>query len=239
MNKRYVPIVLLLAFLITGNGFSQYVSGPSIPWALIDSLIVRTRVEYPNGMSIGRGATFTVAASNATDYDKSQADWVCDGIEDEEEIQAANDSIASLGGGSLRFTAGTFVPYAAVNCSSWVHFSGTGGGTLFNTDSAIHIFTGSGVSNCFIGNIRFIGPGTTDNSSAVYFYRSDNIRIENLYLLLNLIQCIFINLVTTGYYNHIRPFKRTQRFPQQTCRQHLFVTKRTSRIYCYDINISS
>lgn len=56
-----------------------------------------------------RTATLVIAASDSSDRSKVQADYVCDGIADNEEIQAANDALPSTGG-NIRFSEGTFTP---------------------------------------------------------------------------------------------------------------------------------
>lgn len=48
---------------------------------------------------VGRGATYVVAASDAADHVKQQADYECDGTADDVEIQAAIDAIEALGAG--------------------------------------------------------------------------------------------------------------------------------------------
>jgi hypothetical protein len=53
------------------------------------------------------GGTFLVAASNAPDAIKRRADWVCDGVNDEVEIQSAIDALPAIGG-KIEFSAGTF-----------------------------------------------------------------------------------------------------------------------------------
>lgn len=55
----------------------------------------------------GRTATYTVAASDAPAHVKAQADYICDGIADEEEIQSAI-SASPAGGGTVMLSAGTF-----------------------------------------------------------------------------------------------------------------------------------
>jgi hypothetical protein len=55
-----------------------------------------------------RSGTLKVAASNATDTEKAQADYVCDGIDDDVEIQAALDALQTAGGGTLELSSGDF-----------------------------------------------------------------------------------------------------------------------------------
>lgn len=61
----------------------------------------------------GNLTTFTVAASNASDADKSIADYVCDNTADNVEIQAALDLVKTAGG-TVLLSAGTFTLAAAL-----------------------------------------------------------------------------------------------------------------------------
>lgn len=61
----------------------------------------------------GNLTTYTVAASNASDADKSIADYVCDNTADNVEIQAAIDLIKTAGG-TVMLSAGTFTLAAAL-----------------------------------------------------------------------------------------------------------------------------
>jgi len=54
-----------------------------------------------------RTATYVVAASDAPAHVKRQADYVCDGTDDQVEIQAAIDALPALGG-EVRLSQGTF-----------------------------------------------------------------------------------------------------------------------------------
>src|SRR5690554_2584980 len=51
-------------------------------------------------------ATLTVAASDSTELSKTQADYVCDGVDDQAEIQAALAALPE--GGKVILTDGTF-----------------------------------------------------------------------------------------------------------------------------------
>jgi parallel beta-helix repeat protein len=60
--------------------------------------------------SLNRAATFTVAASNSSDADKAAADYLCDGTEDQTEINTAIDAAAALTspGGIVHLCGGTY-----------------------------------------------------------------------------------------------------------------------------------
>ena len=53
-------------------------------------------------------ATVYIAASNAPERYKAMADYVCDGVNDHEEIQAAINYVNSVGGGKILLSPGTF-----------------------------------------------------------------------------------------------------------------------------------
>ena len=56
----------------------------------------------------GRVATLTVAASNSSAISKAQADYVCDGTDDQVEIQTAIDAVNDRGGGVVQLLEGDF-----------------------------------------------------------------------------------------------------------------------------------
>ncbi|MQB01654.1 MAG: hypothetical protein GEU78_15420 [Actinobacteria bacterium] len=66
------------------------------------------RQDYAAGeAATGRCATYVVAAATAPDHVKAQADFICDGVDDQVEIQAAMDAL-SAGGGNIKLTEGAF-----------------------------------------------------------------------------------------------------------------------------------
>jgi len=63
----------------------------------------------------GRSATLVVASNDASDLRKAQADYLCDGIADDVQIQAALDVLkASAAGGVVLCTEGTFTLAAVI-----------------------------------------------------------------------------------------------------------------------------
>lgn len=122
-NNRFLPIcaATILAFLLIANVLSG--CPPPAP-------------PVPGGQSIsgqsanptGRTAVVTVAASNSSALSKSQADYVCDGVNDNVEIKAAWDSASS---GEVSLSEGQFNIGAAtiLNGSNKV-LRGQGNGTI-------------------------------------------------------------------------------------------------------------
>jgi hypothetical protein len=110
---------------------------------------------------VARTATYVVAASDAPDHIKRLADYVCDGIDDHEEIHAA---IAALpeNGGSICLSPGTFNASIRITKPN-VHLFGTWATTIktlddidtaTNSNSATIRVFGDG---CLIENLKFDG----------------------------------------------------------------------------------
>jgi len=74
---------------------------------------------------IVRTATVVVAASDASAKSKAQADYVCDGTDDQVEIQAAIDSLPD-GGGTIYLTEGHFNIGSTITFSGETKFVGAG-----------------------------------------------------------------------------------------------------------------
>ncbi len=62
----------------------------------------------PSWSTVTRSATFVVAASDSAASSKKQADYVCDGVDDQVEIQAAIDALPA-NGGKVLLLEGTFI----------------------------------------------------------------------------------------------------------------------------------
>jgi len=137
---------------------------------------------------VGAGvATRLVAASNS--INKSKADYVCDGVADQVEIQAAIDSLVTTGGGMVRLLDGTF------NISSQIYIDenndniflcGNGGSTVLQVTPgyASRIITIDGevtdlVENVTLANFRIVGNYVT-GEMGIAIAEAKNIRIFNI-----------------------------------------------------------
>ena len=97
----------------------------------------------------GASATLVVAASNAPALSKARADYVCDGVADDVEIQAALDALPTTGG-CVVLSPGVFTIAAAITSTiSNLAILGSGpggygiypyGATHLQTNQAIVIF---------------------------------------------------------------------------------------------------
>lgn len=105
-----------------------------------------------------RVATLVVAASNASQLSKYQADYVCDGVNDEVEIEAAYARLPALIGGKIQLTEGVFEIGTTLNLADDkpVNLHGVGflsywpAGTYYPAGSILKLSDGA---NCRLLNI--------------------------------------------------------------------------------------
>lgn len=138
---------------------------------------------------ISRTATVVVAASDASEKSKTQADYVCDGVDDQVEIQAAIDSLPS-GGGKVVLTEGNYsIGSSIIIKGSYIVIEGQGMGVttltlannvndcLIKSDlSAIHDL-------CVIRNMTL--RGNKSNQSSGHGVNATGLRkstLENLWI---------------------------------------------------------
>jgi hypothetical protein len=111
---------------------------------------------YPQWLSNRQeGNNVLVAAGSYS----GQADYYCDGVDDDVQIQLAIDSVYNNGGGTVRLTSGTFIVDNYINMKSNIILDGQGPGTVVKRKDSSH--TGNiycnGTSNCTISNMIFDG----------------------------------------------------------------------------------
>ena len=114
-----------------------------------------------------RTTIFVVAANGANAKSKAMADFVCDGTNDEVQIQAAIDALTS--GGEIHLSEGTFNIAAQININeSSTTIRGAGNGTKLNnvTDltSNIFVITDSGVN---LHNLNFSASSVKTEGSYI------------------------------------------------------------------------
>ena len=115
---------------ITGSGTAKYVPVFNSATAVQNSTIVdnATGTFIPSTLyaRTGRAATYVVAAVDATAIEKAQADYVCDGVSDQVQIQDALNALPAIGG-SVYLSSGNYYINATITlpAKSW-HISGTG-----------------------------------------------------------------------------------------------------------------
>lgn len=120
--------------LLSSEAGYEYNAGTntlSVP-TLSSTTVGATTLNAPTG----RGATYVIAASDATATEKSQADVVCDGINDNLDIQNVHNLLAN--GGTILFTSGNYYFGQAVTVTNDdIKFIGTNA-TTFNMSNANH-----------------------------------------------------------------------------------------------------
>jgi hypothetical protein len=110
----------------------------------------------PGRLSRG-GATRVVGSSTFI----GDADYLCDGTNDEIEIQAAIDELAGIGGGTVLLTNGTFSNEDVIYIYGNVIVAGEGKGTIFNGNNIVYLGNKSSEKdNAEISNILFIYDNT-------------------------------------------------------------------------------
>jgi len=127
---------------------------------------------------LSRSATLVVAASDASANSKAGADYVCDGIADDVEIQAAVGALAI--GGKTLLSEGTFTTTAAINFGvSNVVLEGQGASTVVKAGAAIDLFTcTAGINNVTIKNLKL--DGNAIGTRGINFSQIDDLRVESI-----------------------------------------------------------
>ena len=136
---------------------------------------------------LGQGATFTVAASDATARVKFKADYICDGTDDDVQIQAAINALPSVGG-TVILSEGNFHCNGVITLNEYASLVGQGidRTTLsIETEIASFIITdppgGVYYSGVGLHNLRVEATQRT-TSHLVYFLRIQNTYISNIYI---------------------------------------------------------
>lgn len=84
-------------------------------------------------------ATFIIAASNSTSVEKVAANYVCDGVADDVQIQAAIDAAVALGaaGGKIRLLSGTYYLNTTIYPYSNTILEGVGHSTIIKATTSL------------------------------------------------------------------------------------------------------
>jgi hypothetical protein len=109
----------------------------------------------------------------------SKAQYYCDGVADNVQIQEAIDAVYAAGGGTVLLKAGTYTLAAIVNLKSNVDLVGEGYGTeiVQSSNRALKI---SGHNNISIRNLRTDADAmTAGNFYSIYAENCQNIRIDH------------------------------------------------------------
>jgi len=123
-----------------------------------------------SGANVTRTATYVVAASDSPAHVKAQADFVCDGTADDEDIQAAIDSLSTTGG-KIKLSNGTFnIAVPIVFAASWINLDGEGWGTVLKpitnlNDNVIEADTAAPRYGIIFSNFRIDGNKANQSAS--------------------------------------------------------------------------
>jgi parallel beta-helix repeat protein len=111
--------------------------------------------------------TLIVAASNS--LDTTRADYVCDGVDDEEEINAALAALPA-GGGRVSLLEGTYQLGAAIDITSdGVTLVGLGYSTVVQITANDRVIEVKEADYCLIDSLRIVGAGAGNgNNYGVY-----------------------------------------------------------------------
>ena len=129
----------------------------------VDDNITATSIRAPTG----RTATFTVAASDSSAADKAQADYLCDGTDDQVEIQVAIDATDAVGGGLVYLCEGTFNIHDTITIKNLVSIAGSGWNTelkLINNANC-NMFESDPTANAGYLVLRDMQLGGNDNNN--------------------------------------------------------------------------
>ena len=125
-----------------------------------------------------QSATFVVAASNSLHPER--ADYVCDGVDDQVEIQAAIDAAYVAGGGKVSVLDGTYNITGNINLKSFSALFGQGAGTILkvpdNTNSThLKIINIEDCAYVHVSDLKIDGNKANQSSG-----REDGIYIKGL-----------------------------------------------------------
>jgi len=135
-----------------------------------------------------QSATFVVAASNANSKVKEYADYICDGVDDQVQIQAAIDALPSTGG-SILLSNGQFNISSTILIKSYVTFAGVGPSTILylSNNSNVDVLSSNPALALDYINIRDLRiNGNKDNNSAgsgIYLYNPARLFIDNVAII--------------------------------------------------------
>jgi len=132
------------------------------------------------------GNTLVVAASNS--LDPVRADFYCDNVSDETEINAAITALGAIGG-TVKLLEGTFTVDGAITLANSVALVGQGAGTIITIpdghDAGINIIYGTSISRVLIKDLMVDGNRANQTAGVMYGIYFDTVtysRIEGCWV---------------------------------------------------------
>jgi hypothetical protein len=158
-----------------GNYVSSFANGAAVDAEL-------TKVANSNLSAthkITRSATLVIAASDSSAKSKAQADYVCDGIDDQDEINAAITAISTTGG-VIQLLEGNFSVSGEITGSRAVMIRGMGAeATIITQTAQATVIINLGASQCSgVSDLKIVMP--TTNSGHGIRFSSDGVTISNV-----------------------------------------------------------
>ncbi|MBI5554453.1 MAG: right-handed parallel beta-helix repeat-containing protein, partial [Elusimicrobia bacterium] len=130
-----------------------------------------------------------VAAVNS--LDTARADYVCDGTDDQQELQQAINDLATIGG-AVYLLEGTYNISGSINLDntapddSGKAIIGTGKGTVLKIvsgASAVNVINGSNVNRILVSQLMIDGNNQTGaNNTGIYFDSVTDSKIDNVWI---------------------------------------------------------
>lgn len=141
-----------------------------------------------------RGPSIKIAANDAMAFFQEAADYVCDGVNDEVQIQSALTALDAVGGGTLMLSEGTFVIEGPVTGSGLNVFAktaviGMGWNTVLqvktNATSNFYVFhINANEDNVLIRDLAIDGNSAQSSYGhvGIYLENSENSKIVNCHI---------------------------------------------------------
>jgi len=185
MLRKIAKILIIGAFISGVLSTPTYTRTVREPW---DTDKGGHSLYNVSGIGIGstaapvvRTATVVVAASDASAKSKAQADYVCDGTDDQVEIQAAIDTEKHV-----KLTEGTFVLSNRLQLDSDTLLEGSGFGTVLkmaNNANAVSVINAVGVNNVIVRSLKVDGNRANNTKGyGIRFDQSNNIVVEDCFV---------------------------------------------------------
>ncbi len=165
MKKLIVGLVLLLLCTSVAEGW----------WG---------RGRHKKGPDRGSGYTLSVAASDASAKVRASADYICDGVDDQVQIQAAIDALPAIGG-KVSPGEGTFSINGKINLRSYLTLKGYGRNTIFQATATLMetMLEADTKTDVVVSDMTIDGTGQGGASSyGLYLKTVKRFSLSNLYI---------------------------------------------------------
>jgi len=180
----------------------------------VDNGILELLHDGTSWREVGRGigsasgkiyATFTIGAVDANNTSSSSYDYVCDGTNDDVQIQAAIDALPTTGG-RIVLSEGTFTlgSAAVVVSKNGVTIEGQGKGTIVTCKNSFNLslfklgHASTQYINCTIRDVYFDGNQANQGATS---YIIDNRTLTKYITSLNVSGCYFLNARDAAIYD--------------------------------------